>query len=208
MKKSTPIVLVFIFCFFATPKAAYADSPLTAIDFSKAYTHEPMVQEALSSNGILTSSLLAYITDDFNPIGVKLACIRALGFEVAGKNNYSLLLSYLSEKNNYHIGDPLLYELSADTILCMAYVKGLDQCFEVTEALYLARLARAKAPNSYAIHLVTAMIESQQFQKPDWCMVNRVSDSVRNYPGLQHNLNPLAIQMVFDYMDSYKEYCD
>ena len=207
MKKSTPIVLVLIFCFFAIPDIAYADSPLTSIDFSKAYAHEAIVQEAQKSNGILTPLLLTYITDANKPIGVKLACIRALGFEVTGKDNYRLLLSYLSKINDYHIGDSLLLELSADTLVCMAYVKGLDHYFDVTEALYLARLAKAKAPKSYAIHLVTAMIEAQQYQRPDWCLVYRIADTVRNYPGLQQNLNTVAIKMFFDYMDLYKKYC-
>ncbi|MGB2273995.1 MAG: hypothetical protein ACPH2K_06425 [Flavicella sp.] len=208
MNNTIPFILATVFCFCVSIHNAFADSPLTSIDFTNAYSDEPIVQEALLADGLLTTSVLQYITDDAKPIGIKLACIRALGFEVNGKDNYSILVDYLRKKNNYPIGNAMLYQLSADTLICMGYVKALDNYFEVSEALSIARLAKSKAATSYAIHLLTAMIEAQQLKRPYWCLVYRLAETVRNYPGLKMDLRPEAIDAAFAYMNLYKKYCD
>jgi len=50
-------------------------------------------------------------------------------------------------------------------LLCLAYLKAMDNYFEVEEALVLAKKARSKKPGSCTFNIITALIEAQIIPK-------------------------------------------
>ena len=73
--------------FLLVGKIAFADSPLTSIDFYKAYLNVPMVKKAKASKGKISSGILGFLTDKENQQAEKLAMINALGWKHKNVNS-------------------------------------------------------------------------------------------------------------------------
>lgn len=181
----------------------FADSPLTTTDFSKAYEDTQIVQEASKTNGILNEPLMKYLIKSKNPIDLKIAVINKIGWDYNGKNNAELFADYLKE---HHITD--IRKANADILICYAYLKALDNYFDVEEALSYAKFARLKDQKSYTIAIICAIIDAQIALDYDWCKVYNQTNYVRVNTGLDQDMREEAIQIIFKYMDAYKKYCD
>ena len=110
----------------------FADSPLTSTAFSKAYKDSKIVQLASQAEGKLNKELMDYLIDKKNPIELKVALINELSWDFNGKNNSELLSEYLKKNKNIN-------KASADILICYAYLKALDNYFEVDEAITYAQ---------------------------------------------------------------------
>lgn len=183
------------------PKA-FADSPLTSTPFYEAYQEEKIVQLAVNAAGVITPKLMKYLSNPKKPIALKLALINALGWDVDGQNNAALFYDYLiaRKKQNELAND------NAELQICYAYLKAMDDYFEVEEALEYANRARSNS-SSYAVHLVASLIEAQQKMDSDWCGVYLASDQVRNNSELHLDFNPGASAIIYNYMERYADYC-
>ncbi len=99
MKK---LILTLLMC-ISTLAISFAQlSPLTEVEFYKAYSDVPIVQTASLANGKISNAMLDYIFKKTNPEDVKYAIINALGakgkaakMKVANKQT---LESYVSER--------------------------------------------------------------------------------------------------------------
>ena len=92
-------------------------------------------------------------------------------------------------------------------LISMAYLKALDNYFEVDEAIILARRAKSKGDDSYTINIICALIEAQKALDSDWCEVYNLANNVRTNQSLNMDMKEDAIKIIFEYMDLYKDNC-
>ena len=202
--KKLPVFLIGLFLFSSS---VYADSPLTSTDISKAYQALPIVQLASQKAGVLTTDLMDYLIDTNNPIEVKIAVINQLGWAVEGKKNAALFYNYLKEKKKYKNHKRFIKKGLADEWLCWAYLKAMDNYFNVDEAINYANIAMIKNPKSYTFNIITALIKAQKVSRGNWCEIYTYSNNVRQNKTLVNDMNKGAISIIFNYMDLYKKYC-
>jgi len=191
-----------------TCKSVLADSPLTSTNISKAYQDLSIVIKATEAEGILTNELIEYLLNEKNPIANKIALINELGWDIDGKNNAAIFLDYLIQKQGYEDQEDFLNNGKDFEILSMAYLKALDDYFNVSEALIYAERALSKNSESYTYNIITALIEAQIATRGDWCKVYKLTDQVRTKTSLETDMRDEAVTIIFDYMDSYKKYCN
>jgi len=191
-----------------TCKSVLADSPLTSTNISKAYQDLSIVIKATEAEGILTNELIEYLLNEENPIANKIALINELGWDIDGKNNAAIFLDYLIQKQGYEDQEDFLNNGKDFELLSMAYLKALDDYFNVSEALIYAERALSKNSESYTYNIITALIEAQIATRGDWCKVYKSTDQVRTKTSLETDMRDEAVTIIFDYMDSYKKYCN
>jgi len=191
-----------------TCKSVLADSPLTSTNISKAYQDLSIVIKATEAEGILTNELIEYLLNEENPIANKIALINELGWDIDGKNNAAIFLDYLIQKQGYGDQEDFLNNGKDFELLSMAYLKALDDYFNVSEALIYAERALSKNSKSYTYNIITALIEAQIATRGDWCKVYKLTDQVRTKTSLETDMRDEAVTIIFDYMDSYKKYCN
>lgn len=201
-------LLLGILCIFFGAKA-FADSPLTSTNFNKAYQEMKIIQKAAAAQGELTPQLLKYLLKKGKPLEVKMALINELGWDFNGKSNALLFEEYLLKKRKLKNYNELTSNVNAEELICLAYLKALDDYFQVNQALALARRAKAKASDSYTVNIICALIEAQKALHSDqWCKVYKLTDEVRNDTSLSLDMKKEASDIIFDYMDIYKADCE
>lgn len=191
--------LFLTFGFIITILMAFADSPLTSTPFYTAYEGVAEVKAAVSANGELNIDLMEFLSSK-NPIAYKMAIINAIGWAFEGHNNYDRYKSFLGEKTGKG-------KLKAENLLCLAYLKALDNYFDCVDALKIADEALALNPKSYTFNIIRALIKAQVLFDTDWCALYQATDNVRKKTDLKSDMNDGAIYIIFDYMDLYKTEC-
>lgn len=186
---------------------AKADSPLTSTPFGELYNDEEIVQFALESNGEMNARILDYLGNETNPIAIKLAVINALGWKFEGKSNHQEYLNYLIKAKKLKNIKTVLKKGSAHDIICLSYLKAMDNYFDVKEAAKWSRIAQKKDPNSYSVHIIAALIQAQEAFDTDWCKVYQLTNAVRENNKLEIDMRDQAISLIFEYMDLYKDSC-
>ena len=200
------ICLGIIMILFTSYQAS-ADSPLTSTEIYKAYDKLPIIQLAGNTKGLLTEELIKYLADNGNPTDVKVALINRLGWDIKGKKNASVLIKYLRSKYGYKTTADLTTGLSASDLICIAYLKSMDNYFDTKEALIYANAAQAKEPKSYTINIIRSLIQAQDYVYKSYCQVFKIVDEVRTDENLTMDFNKEASAIIFDYIDGYKKYC-
>jgi len=185
----------------------FADSPLTSINISKAYEDSEIVQLASKTDGKLTIELMDYLNESENPIELKIAVINKLGWDFDGKSNSTFFFQYLKEKNNFKDIDGFLNQASGDLLICMAYLKALDNYFDVEDAIIYAEKAKSRDTKSYTINIISALIEAQKALDSDWCEVYTLTNNVRINQSLYKDMKDTTVNIIFEYMDLYNDDC-
>jgi hypothetical protein len=199
--------LLLYICFFFLAQNSFADSPLTSTPFYKGYLDIAIIKNASKSNGTFTIQQLEYLTDTKNPIAIKLALINSLGWNTKGKSNASDYLEYLFEKQPQLNYKNFINKATAEELICYAYLKAMDDYFDVKSASVFAKQAMRKAPTSYSIHLIGTLIQAQGLNAKNWCAIYTKMDQVRTFKKLKTDFRPKSIAAIFSYTDGYKEYC-
>lgn len=196
--------LIILIISLLSTQFLFADSPLTSTEISKAYKDSEIVQKATKAKGVLNDELMEYLSNDKNPIDLKIALINELGWDFYGQ--YNSLLFYMYLKKN---GMKDINEASADILICYAYLMAMDDYFDVEKALSYAKKAKAKNDKSYTIQIITALIEAQRIirNKEAWCDIYNFTNDVRENKALTIDIKQEAIDIIFKYMDGYKKYC-
>lgn len=203
----TNIIFFILSLFIFSYQNLYADSPLTSTEISKAYEDLEIVKSALNSEGEITTEIMDYLSDSDNPTDVKIAAINALSWDIGGKSNSDIFFDYLKKKYNYKITGDFIQKGNSSDLICMAYLKALDNYFDVDEAILFAQAAKLKNNKSYTINIITALIEAQKAMAYDWCHVFKLTDNVRSDNSLIMDMNKNAIDIIFEYMDLYEDEC-
>lgn len=201
------LLLVFTLVLNCVFFQSLADSPLTSTDFSVAYKNESIVKKAQSADGVLNTKLMKYLAGN-GPIAVKMAVINTLSWDMNGKNNAGLFMEYLKKTKKYSGEDDLLARASGDEILCLAYLKALDNYFDVATAAEWSAAALKKNPSSYTFNIINGLIQAQKNFDVSWCAVYKCTDDVRQNTSLNKDMNEEAIRIIFEYMDLYAPECD
>ena len=199
--------LLLCICFFFISNNSFADSPLTSTPFYKGYLDIAIIKNAAKSNGTITEQQLEYLTETKNPIAIKLALINSLGWNTKGKTNASEYSSYLFEKQPQLNYKNFINKASAEELICYAYLKAMDDYFNVKSASVFATIAMRKAPNSYSIHLIGTLIHIQGVKAKNWCAIYTKMNQVRTNKKLKSDFKPNSVATIFSYADVYKEYC-
>jgi len=203
MKKIILFLAAIVMQYFA----AMADSPLTSTPFWEVYQKEKIIIKAQKAGGILTTELADFLISKKGKIDVKMALINCLSWNLNGKKNSVIFLNRLLEKNIYKTSSEFREKGSAEHLLCMAYLKAMDDYFTVTEALDWAEMATTKNSGSYTFAIIHALIKAQFYFDDDWCNVWQSTNQVRENRLLKQDMKPQAIEIIFTYMDLYREYC-
>jgi hypothetical protein len=199
-----------LLAFLLSASIAKADSPLTSIQFYKAYEDIPIIKMAVASEGEITQPILEYLDDEKNLIDVKMAVINALGWDFDGLQNAQLFYFYANRNKKFKDTDDFAQNARPDQRLCYAYILALDNYFDVTSAAAIATAAAQteKTANSYTFQLISALIKAQLAMDYDWCQVYSLANAVRNNKRLQKDFRMAAIPIIFEYMDLYAEECN
>ena len=199
--------LLLCICFFFVVNNSFADSPLTSTPFYKGYMDIAIIKEARKSNGIITEKQLQFLTNSKNPVAIKLALINSLGWDTKGKSNAPKYLAYLFEKQPLLNYKNFYIKATTTQLICYAYLKAMDDYFNVKSASVFARQAMRKAPTTYSINLIGTLIQAQGVNAKNWCIIFTEMNKVRTNKKLLNDFRPKSIQAVFNYTDGYKEYC-
>jgi len=194
------IIIAFVVLFISTV-SVFADSPLTSTPFNTAYEGSSKVQEALNCNGVISEDLMKFLNSKNNSIALKVAVINAIGWNFEGQGNYVRYNDFLGNKKGKGA-------LKAQNLLCLAYLKAMDNYFDCNDALRIADEALALNPKSYTFNIIHALIKAQVLFDVSWCELWNETNIVRNNKSLTMDMNAEAIRIIFEYMDLYKEECD
>ncbi len=193
-------IIFSILAFFAFVSVK-ADSPITSTNFSVAYQDISMVSDAESAGGKITVEIMKFLAGK-KPIDQKMAVINALGWNMEGQSNYSKFKDYLHNHGGMKKG-----KRKAANLLSLAYLKAMDDYFDCTEALSIANQAIKFNSESYTFNIIHGLIKAQVMFDSSWCELFKAVDSVRNNDKIKMDMRPDAINIIFEYMDLYKDEC-
>ncbi len=199
--------LLLCLCLLMVCSQSFADSPLTSTPFYKGYMDIAIIKTATKSNGNITEQQLQFLTNSKNPIAIKLALINSLGWDTKGKSNGLEYLEYIFEKQPQLNYKNFINKASAEELICYAYLKAMDDYFNVKSASVFARQAMRKAPTTYSIHLIGTLIQVQGINAKNWCSIYTNMNQVHTNKKLKSDFRPKSIAAIFSYTDGYKEYC-
>lgn len=185
----------------------FADSPITSTDFASTYSEEKIIVSATKAKGIITPELMEYLSKQGNPVALKMAVINQLGWQTKIKDNGNVFMRFLSQKYRHKSEDEFRQKATGDELLSLAYLKAMDDYQDVTPALKYAELALEKKPKSFTYNLIVGLIKAQKAMDSDWCEVFKITDKVRQDTALDKDMKDEAAQIVYEYMDGYKEFC-
>ena len=202
-------IYLFICVILFTNYTSFADSPLTSTQIYQAYSKITIVKEALDSKGRINEKLMSYL-DDSNPIDIKMAVINAMGWKFKGNRNAIKFIKFLKNKYGYSSLTELKSSASAQTLICIAYLKAMDNYFVVTEAKDFANEALIKDSRSYTINIIHGLIESQSYlltyNLSNYSKIYQSVYSVKENKNLIYDFNKDAEEIIFSYIDIYKKH--
>jgi hypothetical protein len=171
----------------------------------------PIVEKASMAKGELNEELMQYLVDTLQPIEYKIAVINALGWDINGKKNADKFLAFISAQWGFNNIDAILANGNAELLICLAYIKAMDNYFEVEEALNIAQKAILKnTKSSFTIEIVFALIKTQEVLRTqgNFCTVHRVYHFYRNKSNLKMDMRENAFASIDNYLSAYKKHCD
>lgn len=208
------------FVFILSLSFARADSPLTSTHFSNAYQEEKMVLYAQENE--FDKKLLKFLGKEKKNAVIKIAIINKLGW---GKKDLVLQYeAYLLKKRKglkeevfdyLRVDSDALPEeneqtklLSADDLMCWAYLQALGDYFNPTLASRGAYFAYVRNPNSMAHATVFTLIACQIAFDSDWCRVYKLGEEFLVDKTYEENiLKKEAVKIIMDYLGLYKGDC-
>jgi hypothetical protein len=206
--------LAFILISFLIVSVTYADSPLTSTNFYYAYEDVLLVKQAKEAKGKLSKEMLTYLAEDGNKLDVKLAIINAVGWNVNGLSNSKKFLTYVMNKKKYKVEfvgpeTTFKWNATADELICYAYLKALDNYFNVVEASNVAGLALKKKPSSFSVNMIHSLIKSQGLTSlSENCYASKIFNTLKNNPNLTMDMRKESTSFIFEYMDFVGTNCD
>lgn len=187
-------------------QGVFADSPATSTPFSEAYLDIPLVKMA-QEQGVLNEEMSRFLTDLNISIDQKAALINALGWKFDGKKNAEIFTQYLMKKYRFQTKDLPIYALNGSELMCLGYLKLLDDYFHPLEAMKILEGALKIKPNSFTVNIVTAIARGQVAFDTDWCQIWRFAETVLNNKSLNEDFRPEATSIIMDYLILYRDSC-
>lgn len=197
----------------ATALPVFADSPLTSTVWWEYYKNNAVIVEASESG--CTDRVVALLCDDNVPLDLRLSAVNAVGWNINGQDNFDRCLDYCLNKIRVQHNIPQTDTIAADylvftpeTYSVLAYLKALDDYFEVKEALSIAFQAYQQKPTSKGISMVLALILAQLQMEDDWCGLYRTVATVAYDENLEKDIPDYMVERIMDYINGYQSYCE
>ncbi len=171
------------------------------------------MQQALKSKGRISDVMMSYLVNDTNPLDVKLALINAIGWSHEGITNSTEFLNFVVKTKKYKAeigGKQLSFKWNAtpDEHICYAYLKAMDNYFDVVYANEIAELALKKNPNSFSVNMIVRLIKAQGLNLlNEDCFGYEQFNTLKTNTQLKMDMRKDAEKYVFEYMDSIGENC-
>lgn len=196
---------------------AQADSPLTSTVFYTAYEKAASVQHALA-NG-LDEETVYFLGTKNSPVE-KIAVINAISW--GNEANVSVFEAFLIKNRkgleievfDYLRGDVKLKDkkqldvLTADDLMCWAYLQAMGDYFKPQIALNAARMATEKEPGSMAHAVVLALVKSQVSFDTSWCRVFLdCKELIVDKSYAKNTLSTEAVEGIMGYISLYEQDC-
>lgn len=100
------------------------------------------------------------------------------------------------------------WNATADELICYAYMKALDNYFNVSDAFEIAGLAVKKNQNSFAVNMIYALIKAQGLTSfNESCYASKMFISLMDNPKLSIDMKKEAMPFIFEYMDDIGKNC-
>ncbi len=197
MKKLLATAILFLTLFiFSVP--AFADSPITESDISRAYMDVAIVKEASQQHGKINANISSYLSNAKNPIDVKAAVINALSWSSDGKANAD---AYSKTIYKVPVSKLKTDSLSGDQLFCIGYLMAMDNYTETKSALSFLKLAEKKSNNSFTVSIIRAVVESQNGDDSIW---NYFKPLLQN-SNLKKDMRQDAVNIILNYVALYEE---
>ncbi|WP_066755878.1 hypothetical protein [Crocinitomix algicola] len=209
-----------LFSLLILSKIGFSDSPLTSTDFYKAYSSEEMVIH-VQERGFDQYFVEFLLNKRKDPV-IKIAAINALGWGQSTyiqeferyllKNRSGLQPQVFDFLRSTEVSDEQKGNLSflkGDDLLCWAYLQAMSDYDNPEKALYAAKVAAEREPKSMAPAVVYTLIAGQVAFDSEWCEVYNLGvKNLKNTTYKNDTLKQDAIQIIMDYLDLYKTYCE
>lgn len=207
MKKNK---IYFLLLFLLSP-FCLADSPLTSITFWKVYQNENIVHKANASHNRLTKEIAEYLIKEDNPIDVKLAVINALGWNVKGQKNSQKFLKIVLKKFSLTKIEELERASDRnyqDIMLCYAYLKALDDYFDVTESLKITQKLQNFHKGTIYYEFIKSLLLTQHalLKNRAFCDVYKEAEYLIN-ADKKNTFRKEVWEIYINYLNPYKKYC-
>jgi len=198
----------------ATVFSAFADSPLTETIWWPHYKNNPIIVEA--SRVGCSYNVMSLICDDSKPLDLRLAAVNALGWNSNGQNNYGLCMNYYFNQIRVRFDIPMedtiadaYIQYTPETYCVFAYLKAMDNYFDVDYALEIATYAQQLQPNNKNIAMIRALIAAQKMieSESDWCSLYRTVASVAFDNSFTSGISQYMYDEIMKYIIGYSEYC-
>lgn len=185
---------------------AWADSPLTSTSWWKRYEEKPIMQEALYDSE-MNYTVMDFLCHDDAVLELRLAVVNCLSWNIDGHNRFQRLLNYYKSYvlDKWDISDEeALKKMPAKTRIVFAYLKSLDDYFDVKEAYKIALSAVKEEPKSRAVCVIAGLIGAQVAFDGNWCDVyTSVAEPVAD-KSLKKDFSDYAVEQIMEYIGLYE----
>lgn len=199
-------LFLLICSFIFLIESSFADSPLTSTNFYNSYLDVSIVKEASLSKGRITNNILKYLVNEQNPLDVKLAIINALGWNHKGVNNSKVFFNYVMNLKDYKSNKIVSsftnfkWSASRDELICFAYLKSLDNYFNIDDAFTIASEAQRKYPNFLTVNFVFNLLKAQTITSVgEYCFASKLFLAFKT-KNLEIDMRNEAFNDIFSYM--------
>lgn len=188
-----------------------ADSPLTSTEFWRIYQIYGEGENYFPLYKVYDESgwgeeVMSILCSPEVPIEQRLCLVNYCGWLIEGQRRYGDLVQYCCKKEGVANEKQLLKNTSGEMLIILAYVKALDDYFDVTEAKNLAEEAVKRSPKSRAVAMIAALIKAQYAMGYDWGEVYRVCHAVEIDTSLNNDFCDAAVWAIMEYINIYAEY--
>lgn len=182
-----------------------ADSPLTSTNFVEAYEDDANVKMAAESNYFGGHILGVLCGETYATIGVRLAIVNQFGWNFDGQDHAQIMASYLNEMYGWKSEKDIIKKADAHTLITYAYVKAMDDYFDVKAAKKIADAALKKAPKSRAVNMIHAVINAQYtFNAGKWNKIFPEANKAATDPNLENDFSAAAVDLIMEYIGLYE----
>ena len=185
----------------------WADSPLTSTRFWPIYNFScdkltfPMYQQFEKYGW--SPEVMDDLTSQEISVEKRLCLVNLVSWNFGGQNHYEGLVTYYMARNNLTDREAAFREMDGKMLAVFAYVKAMDNYFDVTEARQLSSEAVLRAPDSRAVAMIDALIAAQMAMDSDWLEVYHVCQRVVEKTYADNDFCDAAVYAIMEYINLY-----
>lgn len=188
-----------------------ADSPLTSTEFWRIYKVSGGDENYFPPYKVYDESewgeeVMSILCSSDVSIEQRLCLVNYCGWNFEGQSHYADLVRYSCDKEGVANEKQLFRNMSGEMLIVFAYVKAMDDYFNVSEAKSIAEEAVKRSPNSRAVAMIAALIKAQYAMDSNWGEVYRVCHAVETDTSLDNDFCDAAVWAIMEYINLYAEY--